>query len=146
MAEKWKVDSKQGIDEELRDSILDRIDMGTLALTDLQDFFTVFTQICNDTEDIQDEVENFDRTFMYKIDGKAVAWLAIKGQKFEMASGGTKDPDITLEMNADLALGIFSGRVDPTAAYMSGDLRVDGVINDAIQFRNILELVLEELE
>jgi len=142
----WKVDSTQPVNIELRDAILDKIDEGSLSLADLRDFFTVFIQICNDTEDIQDEVEKFDRTFLFKIDDKPVAWFSIKGQKFEMASGDLPGADITLEMSGEIALGIFAGRVDPTAAYMNGDLRVDGVINDAIQFRTILEMVLEELE
>jgi putative sterol carrier protein len=41
---------------------------------------------------------------------------------------------------------MFSGQVDPTSAYMSGDLKVDGVINDAIVLQNILNLVYEEME
>jgi putative sterol carrier protein len=45
-----------------------------------------------------------------------------------------------------VAIGILSGQVDPTAAYMSGDLRIDGLINDAIVLRNILNLVHEEME
>jgi len=49
-------------------------------------------------------------------------------------------------MSEELAVGIFSGQVDPTQAYMNGDLKVDGVINDAIVFRNILDLVQEEME
>ena len=45
-----------------------------------------------------------------------------------------------------MAIGIFSGQIDPTAAYMRGDLRFDGVANDAIVLRNILNLVDEEME
>ena len=63
-----------------------------------------------------------------------------------MGSDNINKPDITLDMSEKLALGIFSGQVDPTAAYMSGELKVDGVINDAIQLRSILDLVQEEME
>jgi putative sterol carrier protein len=146
METSWKVDAAQPLNETLRDAILDKIDEGTLALPDLKDYFTVFTQLCNLTEDIQDEVEKFDRTFLFKIDGKPSARLIIRGGKFETDSADVADTDITLEMSEELTLGVLSGRVDPTAAYMSGDLRVDGLINDAIRFRTILDLVLEELE
>jgi putative sterol carrier protein len=146
MAGSWKVDSAQPIDEDLKDRILDKIDEGSLGMEDLRDFFTVFTQISNNTEDIQDEVEGFNRTFRIRIDGEPYAWLAVRDKKFEMGSGDIQGAEITLEMSGQLAFDIFSGRVDPTAAYMNGDLKVDGVINDAIMFRTILDLVQEELE
>ena len=142
----WRIEGNQPIDVALKDMILDKIDEGSFGMEDLKDYFTVFTQISNNTEDIQDEVEGFDRTFLYKISGRPVAWLSIKGKKFEMGSDDIEGPDITLDMSEEVAIGIFSGQVDPTAAYMSGDLRVDGVINDAIVLRNILNLVHEEME
>jgi putative sterol carrier protein len=142
----WRIEDNQPIDVALRDTILDKIDDGSFGMEDLKDYFTVFTQICNNTEDIQDEVDGLDLAFLYKINGRPVAWLRIKDKRFEMGSGGIEGPDITLDMSEEVAIGIFSGQVDPTAAYMSGDLRVDGVINDAIVLRNILNLVHEEME
>jgi putative sterol carrier protein len=142
----WRIEGNQPIDVALRDAILDKIEEGSFGMEDLKDYFTVFTQISNNTEDIQDEVEGFDRTFLYKISGRPVAWLSIKDGKFEMGLDGIEGPDITLDMSEEVAIGMFSGQVDPTAAYMSGDLRVDGVINDAIVLRNILNLVYEEME
>jgi putative sterol carrier protein len=142
----WRIEGNQPIDVALRDTILDKIEEGSFGMEDLKDYFTVLTQISNNTEDIQDEVEGFDRTFLYKIDGRPLAWLSIKDKRFEMGSGDIEGPDITLDMSEELAIGMFSGQVDPTAAYMSGDLRVDGVINDAIVLRDILNLVAEEME
>jgi putative sterol carrier protein len=142
----WRIEGNQPIDVALRDTILDKIEEGSFGMEDLKDYFTVLTQISNNTEDIQDEVEGFDRTFLYKINGTPLAWLSIKDKRFEMGSGDIEGPDITLDMSEELAIGMFSGQVDPTAAYMSGDLRVDGVINDAIVLRDILNLVHEEME
>jgi putative sterol carrier protein len=142
----WRIEGNQPIDVALRDMILDKIEEGSFGMEDLKDYFAVLTQISNNTEDIQDEVEGFHRTFLYKINGTPVAWLSIKDKRFEMGSGDIEGPDITLDMSEELAIGMFSGQVDPTAAYMSGDLRVDGVINDAIVLRDILNLVAEEME
>lgn len=142
----WKVDCNQPVDEELRDSILDRIEEGTFCDADMRDYFTVFTQICNDTEDIQDDVEGMNRKFLIKLNGEPAAWLAIKDLKFEMGEGDIEAPDTTLDMSPQMAIEIFSGLVDPTAAYMSGELKVDGILIDAILFRTLLDLVQEELE
>jgi putative sterol carrier protein len=142
----WKIEGNQSIDVALRDTILDKIEEGSLGMEDLEDYFTVFTQVSNNTEDIQDEVEGFDRTFLYKVNGRPLAWLRIKDKRFEMGSDGIEGPDITLDMSEEVAIGIFSGQVDPTAAYMNGDLKVDGVINDAIVLQNMLNLFHEEME
>jgi len=142
----WRIEANQPIDVALRDMILDKIQEGSFGVEDLKDYFTASTQVSNNTEDIQDEVEGFNRTFLYKINGRPLAWLRIKDKRFEMGSDDIEEPDITLDMSEELAIGIFSGQVDPTAAYMSGDLRIDGVINDAIVLQNILNLILEEME
>jgi len=142
----WRIEGNQPIDVALRDMILDKIDDGSFGMEDLRDYFAVFTQISNNTEDIQDEVEGFDRTFLYKINGKPVAWLRIKDKRFEMGSGDIERPDLTLDMSEEVAIGVFSGQVDPTAAYMSGNLKVDGAVNDAIVLGNIMDLVHEEME
>jgi len=142
----WRIEGNRPIDVALKDTILDKIEEGSLGMEDLRDYFAVFAQVCNSTEDIQDEVEGFDRTFLYKVDGTPLAWLRIKGRRFEMGSGDAEGPDITLDMGEKVAIGIFSGQVDPTAAYMNGDLKVDGVINDAIALGNVLNLFHEEME
>jgi putative sterol carrier protein len=142
----WRVEDNQPIDVALKDMILDKIEEGSFGMEDFKDYFTVFTQISNNTEDIQDEVEGFDRTFLYKINGRPVAWLSIKDKRFEMGSGDIEGPDLTLDMSQEVAIGVFSGQVDPTAAYMSGNLKVDGAINDAIVLGNIMDLVHEEME
>jgi putative sterol carrier protein len=142
----WTVDSSMPLDPKLRDSVLDRIEEGTFMFDDLKDFMTVFIMISNTAEDIQDEVERFNRKFLYKIDGKPFAWMKVENKLFSGGSGAIDSPDITLDMSKDLAVGIFSGAVDPTAAYMNGELKVDGIINDALTFRTILDIVQEELE
>ena len=142
----WKIDSRQPIDADLRDAVQDKIDDGTFGMADLKDYFTVFAQICNNTEDAEDEMEDFDRRFQFKIDGKPAAWFNIENCKIEIGSGSIESPDITLEMSGQLAVDIFSGQVDPTQAYMNGDLKVDGIINDAIVFKDILEVVQDEME
>jgi putative sterol carrier protein len=142
----WRIAADQPVDEELRDRLVDRIESSTFCADDLKDYFTVFTQICNHNEDILDEVKGFNKTFQYRIDSQPCAWMKITDGHFEMASGEIDAADITLHMSSGLAIGVFSGQVDPTAAYMNGDLKVDGVLDDAMLFRRILDMVQEELE
>ncbi|MDD3718290.1 MAG: SCP2 sterol-binding domain-containing protein [Actinomycetota bacterium] len=142
----WRVGSEQQIDEDLKDRVLQRIEENTLGMEDMRDYFTVFVQISNHTEDIQDEVEGFDRSFQINVEGKPVCWLSVRDRAFEAGSGSLPSPDIMLNMDEEVALGIFSGSLDATAAYMCGDLDVDGIISDAIRFKDLLDLVQDEMD
>jgi len=142
----WRVSSDQPLDEELKDRVLEKIEEGCMTLEDLEEYFRVFVQIANSSEDIQDEAEGFNCSFQINIEGKPTCWFAITDKKFEAGSGGIENPGIVLNMPEDVALGIFSGTVDPVAAYMCGDIDVDGVISDALRFKEIVEMVQDELD
>ncbi len=142
----WKVDSAQAIDENLKQRMLEKVEGGKFSLKDLQDFLTLFTQVANNIDETKDEVQGFNRRFQFKLTGYPDFWLSIQGGLFEMGEGDIQSPDIVLEMDAELAAGIFTGQVDPTMAYMNGQLKVDGNLPDAIKFRTLVDLVREDLD
>lgn len=142
----WKTDNTQAIDEGLKQRMLEKIEGGTFSLEDLQDYFTLFIQVANNLDETRDEVAGFNRKFQFKLSGYPDVWLNIQDGKFEMGAGHIQTPDITLEMTAEMAAGIFTGQVDATAAYMNGELKVDGNLPDAIKFRTLVDLIREELD
>jgi predicted dehydrogenase/Xaa-Pro aminopeptidase/putative sterol carrier protein len=142
----WKVDKTQKVDESLRQRIVEKLEAGTFDKKDLQDYFTLFVQLANDMDETRDEVDGFDRKFQFKLEGYGNVYLLIEGQAFEMGSGDIPGPDITLEMEASLAAGIFTGQADATAAYMNGKFKIDGNLPDAIKFGTLVELVFSELD
>ncbi len=129
-----------------KQAILDKIDDGTFGSADLDEYLVLFIEVCNESEDIQEEVEDWDRVFQIQMEGKEDFYFTIKEGKFSSATGTAADKDITLEMEAETAAGIFSGEVDATSAYMSGELKIQGALPDAVKFRTLTELVREELE
>ncbi len=56
----------------------------------------------------------------------------------EGARAGDDDTDVTLTANADTFQSILSGDLNPTAAFMSGKLSVDGDMGMAMQLGNVL--------
>lgn len=134
------------VNEDLKAKILEKIDGGTFGVEDFEDYLTLFLEIANESEDVAEEVEGWDRTFLIKItDGKPF-WLKIADGKFSSGKGACEDPDISLEMTSDTCAGVFSGETDATSAYMSGDLKIQGPLPDAVKFRTLTELVREFLE
>ena len=134
------------MDEEKKQAILDKIDDGTFGADDLDDYLEIFIEMCNKSEDIEEEVEDWDRVFQIQMPGKDDFYFTIKEGKFSWAKGTAEEPDITLEMESNTAAGIFSGEVDATSSYMSGELKIQGALPDAVKFRTLTELVREELE
>lgn len=73
--------------------------------------------------------------------GKAKFVIAGEGSLI-MDEGGARvgddDADVTLTADADTFQGILSGNVNPTAAFMTGKLTVDGDMGMAMQLGAIL--------
>lgn len=51
---------------------------------------------------------------------------------------GDEDTDVTLTADADVFQSILDGDMDPTAAFMSGKLSVDGDMGMAMQLGSVL--------
>lgn len=52
--------------------------------------------------------------------------------------GTEKEPQCTLEMDADEYKDMVAGTINPTSAFMSGQLKIDGDMGLALQLQNIL--------
>jgi putative sterol carrier protein len=134
------------VDEALKEKLAEKVDEGTLTPADIPDYMNLFVQICNENEEVQEEVEGWDRTFQFTIEGADNLWMKIEEGKFSTGPGDTAEPDVTLEFDSDTAVGIFSGEIDATQAYMNNELKVIGPLPDAVKFRTLTELVRDELE
>jgi putative sterol carrier protein len=129
---------------ELLEKIKAKIEDGKLSIDDLEDYMKIFADICNNSEDIADEIDGWNRTLAFKVRGVKNFWMKVQDGKFSWGMGDPADADLTLEMDEHVILGIFSGEVDATAAYMSEDLKVTGPLTDAIKFRTLTEIVTDE--
>jgi len=134
------------VDEELKSKIAEKIDEGSLTPSDIKEYITLLVQICNENEEVLEEVEGWNRVFQCKIEGADDLWLKIEDGTFTTGIGTVEDPDITLKFDADTAIGIFSGEIDATQAYMNNELEVVGALPDAIKFKTLTELVRDEIE
>ncbi|MBD3353937.1 MAG: hypothetical protein GF364_20815, partial [Candidatus Lokiarchaeota archaeon] len=131
--------------EELKNKLVAKIEDATLEVDDLRDFMTLEMQICNENEEIQEEVKNFNCVYQFLVDGADNAWIKIQDGVFTFGPGLIENPDVTLEMDSDIAIGIYTGEIDSTTAYMDNELNVKGPLPNAVKFRTITEIVREIL-
>jgi putative sterol carrier protein len=136
------------VDDELKSQLKEKMESGDFGVEDLPQYMSLFADICNDNDDIKDEVDGWNRKLQFKVEGgDNDFWMKVEDQKFELGQGQLEDePDVIMELSVNTIVGIFSGSVDATSAYMSGDLKVTGPLPDAVKFRTITEMVRDALD
>ncbi len=137
------------VDKALLKEIKDAIGAGAAA-SDVKDtlkVYELFKQVAEENEDLKEELEDMDITIQMNItDADAKFWLKAKEGTLEFGEGDVENPSFTFSATKEIGAGMLFGEVDATSAYMAGDITVEGNLQDAMAFQEIIELALEALE
>lgn len=77
----------------------------------------------------------FDGSAKFEIEGEGAIVVDGSGVR---AAEGEEDTDVTLTADADTFQQILSGDLDPTSAFMGGQLRLDGDMGTAMKLGGLL--------
>ena len=75
----------------------------------------------------------FDGSAKFVIEGEGAIMLDSDG-----ARAADEDADVTMTADTDTFRGILDGSVNPTSAFMSGQLTVDGDMGAAMRLASVL--------
>jgi putative sterol carrier protein len=103
-------------------------------------------EVAASSEDVAAELEGWERVIQFQGEGLDPFYITIKDSKLSFSEGTYDNPDLTMEANYDTTLGMLTGDIDATSAYMSGDLKVIGALPDAVKFRTVIEIIRDEME
>jgi putative sterol carrier protein len=134
------------LNEELRQRLAKKISEGEFTSADLPDFLTVFCEVCNESEEVQSEVEAWNAKLQLDITDGDKFWLTITNGNFTCGSGEIEAPDTTLRTSGDVAARVFTGEKDATSAYMDGSLKIGGNQREALKLRGVIGIVLDKLQ
>jgi putative sterol carrier protein len=134
------------INEEVKETLNEKIQDGEFDVADIPAYLTLFCEMGNEIEDLQDEVKEWDRRIVFNMDGLGNHWVVIENGRFSTGKGSLDNADVILTLSAIDAALIFAGDKDAKAAYMSGALKVDGDLPDAVKVQTLIEIVAEEIE
>jgi putative sterol carrier protein len=135
------------VDKALIEEVKKMREGGESKKEDILKVFEMFKQVSLEDEDLKEEVEDSEIAMQFVItDEDYKFWLIAKGTLSYGEGVCTEDPTVTFSANAETIKGMFSGAVDATAAYMSGDLVIEGNLQDAMAFGEITSLAMEALE
>lgn len=113
----------------------------------IQTLFEVFKQAAKEDEDLKDEVEDSDLCMQFKIlNSDEAFWIAARDGEITYGEGEGSDVTVTMSADQETMTGILSQEIDPTSAYMGGDLQIEGNLQDAMAFGEISELARDYIE
>ncbi len=137
------------VDESLLKSIKAAQDAGAASASpeDMMRMYEFVKQISKENEDLKEELEDMDIAIsMIITDNNKKYWLTVKEGDLDYGEGNVDNPSFTMSSTLEVGAGILMGEVDATSAYMAGDITVEGNLQDAMAFQEIIELALEAYE
>jgi len=137
------------VDESLLKELKAAQDAGasSASVDDMMKVFDFIKQVSTENEDLKEELEDMDIAIQMVItDANTKFWLSVKEGDLDFGDGDTENPSFTMSSTLEVGAGILMGEVDATSAYMAGDITVEGNLQDAMAFQEIIELALEAYE
>ena len=103
-------------------------------------------QLAEENEDLKEELEDMDLTIVQFVvtDIDYKYWIKLGEGTVDYGEGEAEDPNVTMKATIATWLGLGSGELDSTSAYMSGDLAIEGNLQDAIAYGEIMAMAMEE--
>ncbi len=137
------------VDESLLKKIKAAQDAGAASASpeDMMQMYEFVKLISKENEDLKEELEDMDIAIsMIITDSDKKYWLTVKEGDLDYGEGDVDNPSFTMSSTLEVGAGILMGEVDATSAYMAGDITVEGNLQDAMAFQEIIELALEAYE
>ncbi|MBN1801064.1 MAG: SCP2 sterol-binding domain-containing protein [Candidatus Lokiarchaeota archaeon] len=136
------------VDQALLDKMKSIVDDPSAAtLDDIKHLLEFSKQISKENDDIKEELEDMDIVVQMIITDKdAKFWLKAQEGEVDVGEGDVEDPSFTFSASFDTAIGMLTGEIDSTSAYMAGEITVEGNLQDAMAFQELNELVMEAYE
>ncbi|MBA7517968.1 hypothetical protein ES705_10033 [subsurface metagenome] len=134
------------VDENLIKEIKEMREKGASQPSDALKMYEFVKQMAEESEDLKEELEDIDAMAVQLVvtDVNYKYWVKMGDGKIDYGEGETDDPSVTMSATGATWTGLGSGELDSTSAYMSGDLVIEGNLQDAIAYGEIVSLAMEE--
>ena len=102
-------------------------------------------QLSAENEELQEELEEINefKAQIHISEPEFKCWVKLGDGKFDYGEGEIDDPAFTLACTQEIMGGMMQGDINSTSAYMSGDLKIDGSLQDSMAYGEFLSLAME---
>jgi len=134
------------VDENLIKELKEMRAKGASQPSDALKMYEFVKQMAEESEDLKEELEDIDAMAVQLVvtDVNYKYWVKLGDGKIDYGEGEAADPSVTMSATGATWAGLSSGELDSTSAYMSGDLAIEGNLQDAIAYGEIVGLAMEE--
>jgi putative sterol carrier protein len=134
------------VDENLIKKLKEMREKGPSAPSDALHMYEFVKQLAEENEDLKEELEDIDEMMVQLVvtDADYKYWVKLGEGKVDYGEGEAEDPSVTMSATGATWTGLSSGELDSTSAYMSGDLVIEGNLQDAIAYGEVLALAMDE--
>jgi len=134
------------VDPNLIKELKEMREKGASKPSDALKLIEFIKQLAEESEDLKEELEDIDTMLIQFVvtDIDYKYWVKMGDGTVDYGEGEGNDPSATMSATGATWTGIGSGEIDATSAYMSGDLVIDGNLQDAIAFGEIRSIATEE--
>jgi len=133
------------VDEKLINEIKAMREKGPGEPSDALKLFEFMKQLGQENEEFKEELEDIDTVIaqMEVTDIDYKYWVKFGEGVVDYGEGSNDDATVTMKAAQATWTGLSAGEIDSTSAYMSGDLVIEGNLQDAIAFGEIQGLATE---
>jgi len=138
------------VDLDLANEVKELTEKGTMKddPKNILKLMELLKQVSVEDEELKEELEDMDKIVgqMVITDKDFKYWLSSGEGVFDYGEGETEDPTFTMKANWETMGGMMSGEVDGTAAYMSGDLVIEGNLQDTMAYGEFMRIAVEAMQ
>lgn len=133
------------VDENIIKELKELREKGPSQPSDALKTYEFVKQLAEENEELKEELEDIDLMVVQLVitDVDYKYWVKIGEGKLDYGEGEGEDPSVTMSATGTTWTGLTSGEIDSTSAYMSGDLVIEGNLQDAIAYGEVLGLAQE---
>lgn len=133
------------VDENIIKELKELREKGARQPSDALKTYEFVKQLAEENEELKEELEDIDPMVVQLVitDVNYKYWVKIGEGKLDYGEGEGEDPSVTMSATGATWAGLTSGEIDSTSAYMSGDLVIEGNLQDAIAYGEVLALAQE---
>ena len=134
------------VDEKLVAELKAMRESGPSQPSDALKMYEFIKQMAEESEDLKEELEDMDTMIVQMVvtDADYKYWVKLGDGAVDYGEGVSDDASVTMSATGTTWSGLSSGEIDSTSAYMSGDLVIEGNLQDAIAYGEILGIAMEE--
>ncbi|MFW9866540.1 MAG: SCP2 sterol-binding domain-containing protein [Candidatus Thorarchaeota archaeon] len=133
------------VDENLIKELKEIREKGQSEPSDALKMYEFLKQLAQENEEFKEELEDMDTIIVQIVvtDIDYTFWTKFGEGVVDYGEGASDEATCTMKATQATFAGITSGEVDGTSAYMSGDLVIEGNLQDAIAYGEIQGLAME---